>query len=221
MYSDNEVMLRQIARGILRPMAEAAAIRTCPMANCAATRTRRQLLLAVAGAMALATAADARMATPPTIAAMTSSAAHVFRGQCMSAVEGTADVAGARVAVTTYTFRASEHLKGRGKNTVVFRQVGTPAGGPRDLGHLVGLPVYAPGTEYVLFLLPESPARITSPAGAGDGAFIVTGDTVRGVHADAAGSPPRDATGIGDGPSAFDTMSYDALRRDVLTELGR
>jgi hypothetical protein len=160
------------------------------------------------------------MATPPTIAAMTKSADRVFRGRCVSAVPGTVDVAGASITVTTYTFRASEHLKGHGKSTVVFRQVGTPDGGPRDLGRLVGLPVYAPGTEYVLFLLPESTARVTSPAGAGDGAFVVSGDTVRGVHADAAAGAARAAAGI-DGPTAFDTMSYEALRGAVLTELGQ
>jgi hypothetical protein len=101
----------------------------------------------------------------------------------------------------------------------VFRQVGTPDGGPRDLGRLVGLPIYATGTEYVLFLLPESAARVTSPAGAGDGAFIVSGDAVRGVHADAFTPAPR-AAGASDA-TAIDSMSYDELRRAVLTELGR
>lgn len=161
------------------------------------------------------------MAVPPTVAAMTRSAAHVFRGQCVSAVAGTADVAGARITVTTYTFRASEHLKGRGKDTIVFRQVGTADGGPRDLGRLVGLPVYAPGTEYVLFLLPESAARVTSPAGAGDGAFVVGGDTVRGVHADAGAPAGRALAGNGDGSPALETVSYETLRRAVLAEVGR
>jgi hypothetical protein len=152
---------------------------------------------------------------------MTRSAAHVFRGQCVSAVAGTADVAGARIAVTTYTFRASEHLKGRGKGTMVFRQVGTADGGPRDLGRLVGLPVYAPGTEYVLFLLPESTAHVTSPAGAGDGAFVVVGDAVRGVHADPGAPVGRGAATNVDGPTALDTMPYETLRQAVLAESGR
>ena len=143
----------------------------------------------------------------------------MFRGQCVSAVAGTADVAGARLAVTTYTFRASEHLKGRGKTTVVFRQIGTPDGGPRDLGRLVGLPTYAPGTEYVLFLLPESAVRVTSPAGAGDGAFVVSGESVRGVRADVSTAATRAA--VGSDATAVDTMSYDELRRAILTELGR
>ena len=159
------------------------------------------------------------MSAPPTVAAMTRSAAHVFRGRCVSGVAGTGDVAGARLAITTYTFHASEHLKGRGRETVVFRQIGTPDGGPRDLGRLVGLPTYAPGIEYVLFLLPESGARVTSPAGAGDGAFVVSGESVRGVHADVFTVAPRAAGGSD--ATAVDTMSYDELRRAVRTELGR
>lgn len=192
------------------------------MTNRPMTPAHRAFLCAAVCAVALATAADARMAAAPTVAAMTSSAAHVFRGECVSAVAGTVDVAGARIAVTTYTFHTSEHLKGRGKGTFVFRQVGTPDGGPHDLGKLVGLPTYAPGIEYVLFLLPESGTRVTSPAGAGDGAFVVSGENVRGVHADAVASPPR-AAGGSDADVAVPetTMSYDELRRAVLTELGR
>jgi hypothetical protein len=70
----------------------------------------------------------------------------------------------------------SETLKGAAAATLRFRQVGRPEGGRGDLGELVGLPVYRPGSEYVLFLLPESRAHLTSPVSAAGGAFLVRGD---------------------------------------------
>ncbi len=76
-------------------------------------------------------------------------------------------LAGAELASTTYTFDVSDALKGAGTGQLVFRQIGTRVGGPRDLGARVGLPVYTPGVEYVLFLLPEGTLGLTSPAGAG------------------------------------------------------
>src|SRR5262245_41555356 len=113
------------------------------------------------------------MAAPATVAQLTASAARVFRGECVAAGAGTVDVAGARLPPTTYTFRVREHLKGRPHATITFRQLGAPGGGPRDLGRLADLPTYAPGSEYVLFLLPASRVGLTSPAGAAEGALLV------------------------------------------------
>jgi len=187
-----------------------------------------RLLLTTALLTALAVCgapeAAARMAAPPTLAEMTKSAARVFRGHCTAVKTGVATIAGARLPVTTYRFRVREHLKGRRRATVTFRQVGRPDGGPRDLGRLAGLPVYAAGSEYVLFLLPVSTAGMTSPAGAGDGAFVVSGDMVRAVHAGPRTSGPG---GLAPqalraaGPSTTDAMSYADLRRAVLAEVRR
>jgi hypothetical protein len=127
-------------------------------------------VIAAAGALAAPVGAHASMQTNASVAAMTTSAARVFRGHCASAATETVEIAGARLRVTTYTFRVDEHLKGAKRGTVTFRQVGAPDGGPRDLGRLAGLPAYLPGTEYVLFLLPAGRAGLTSPAGAAEGA---------------------------------------------------
>jgi len=137
--------------------------------------------LALALTLAVASAQPGPMAMtalPVTLPDLTGSAARVFRGVCLSAEVGIADYAGARIAATTYTFEVREYLKGGGGKTVTFRQVGTPNGGPADLGRAGGLPVYTPGLEYVIFLLPESKARLTSPAGASRGAFLVSGEDV-------------------------------------------
>jgi hypothetical protein len=146
----------------------------------------------------------------------------VFRGRCLSAEVGVAEIAGGRFPITTYTFAIDEYLKGSGPQTISFRQIGTPAGGPADLGRLVGLPGYSPGQEYVLFLLPESRFGLTSPAGAGDGAFAVSGDRVRSLRAPVRVSPPpsrlRSALG-GASVNEVTEMSYDALRRSVAEQL--
>jgi hypothetical protein len=166
-----------------------------------------------------ATILDARTVPSTGIGALTRSAARVFRGRCIASAVETVEVAGARVAVTAYTFRVREHLKGDGAGTITFRQIGTPEGGRRDLGRLVGMPVYAPGTEYVLFLLPPGAAGVTSPAGAAEGVFVVQGDEVAGVRGAAAPAVVRRSSGrtaAGTAPG-----SYAGLRRAVLDELGR
>jgi len=157
---------------------------------------------------------------PVTLPDLTGSADRVFRGVCLSAEVGTAEFPGARIATTTYTFEVREYLKGGGGKTVTFRQVGTPRGGPADLGRAAGLPVYTPGLEYVIFLLPESKARLTSPAGARRGAFLVSGEDVI-VPDDIAGLSPSAAprgrdTSAGAGG---DRVPYRTVRDSILKTL--
>jgi hypothetical protein len=154
--------------------------------------------------LGVAATATARTNVAPSIATMTRSAARVFRGHCVEAAPETVVLGGARFTVTRYTFRVGEHLKGRGGSTVTFRQLGLPGGGPRDLAVLVGLPRYAPGAEYVLFLLPESGAGLTSPAGATAGAFVV-----------------RDGSVVQVGDPSASQATYESLRRQVLDEARR
>ena len=153
------------------------------------------------------------MLTSERVSTMTASAARVFRGHCEHVTTEMVDVAGARLPVTTYTFRVAEHLKGKRSTGVTFRQVGRPDGGPRDLGRLAGLPAYAPGTEYVLFLLPPSRAGLTSPAGAAEGAFVVRG---RRVHRMAGRRPGTRRDDDDEEPA-----SYEALRQAVRRASGQ
>jgi hypothetical protein len=136
-------------------------------------------MLAAAAVTAQTSPAAVEVVDPVDLDDFSRSAALVFRGVCLGAEVGEAVVGGkARVQATTYTFSVVEGLKGEPGKTVTFRQVGTPAGGPLDLGLLAGLPVYQPGTEYVLFLLPPGRSGLTSPAGAAEGAFSVDGETL-------------------------------------------
>lgn len=179
---------------------------------------RRPLLRVAFVVLALGCAEAAHAATngSVTLTDLTRSAARVFRGRCLAAEVGTAAFAGARIPATTYTFEVSEYLKGSGPDTLSFRQVGTPMREPNDLGRVAGLPVYAPGGEYIIFLLPESKARLTSPAGAERGVFTVSGDQVKGASGvrgmPAAARPAME----GDSPPDPAAVPYEAFRRAVL-----
>jgi hypothetical protein len=140
------------------------------------------------------------------VAALARDAERVFRGRCLAAREVAVAVGGAVIPATGYTFAVLDPLQGDLGERVTFRQVGSPAGGADDLGELAGLPRYEPGSEYVLFLLPESAAGLTSPAGAAEGAFSLAGEeAVQLLPAHAlplargAAEPPAAAgTGAGD-----------------------
>jgi hypothetical protein len=162
----------------------------------------------------------AMTASPVTLDRLTTSAGRIFRGVCLSAEVGIVEYAGARIPATTYTFEIREHLKGGGGPTVTFRQVGTPTAGAGDLGRAAGLPVYEPGLEYVIFLLPESRARLTSPAGASRGALLMRGDEVA-VPSDLAGLAPSSAR-AGDEKAAAGggRVPYRAVRDAILSALG-
>jgi hypothetical protein len=190
-----------------------------------ATKPARCALLAGALCVAFDVAVPddslARMATAHRLGTMARDAARIFRGHCTSAKTGVLEIAGARLPVTVYRFRVGEHLKGGAARTVTFRQLGTRDGGARDLGRLVGLPMYTPGSEYVLFLLPGSTAGMTSPAGAGDGAFLVHGDRLHGVHTGVDTTSPSAALGLRAADDTEALSSYEALRQAVRAELAR
>ncbi len=163
----------------------------------------------IAGASGAAVVRSAPLGT------LVSSAERIFRGRCVAASPVVIEVAGARLQGTEYTFQVSDPIAGCVPGNLVFRQVGRAGGGPMDLGALVGLPTYTPGFEYVLLLVPPSRAGLTSPAGAGAGAFrILAGERVialrTGVETSASAataSAPTDATIL----AVPD--HYDALRR--------
>ena len=180
---------------------------------------RLRIAALVTAAFAVVSGARAATFAPVTLDDMVESAGRIFRGTCVSAATGTTVVAGARLPSTTYKFEIRESLKGNGERTVSFRQVGVPGGGPADLGRAAGLPVYTPGTEYVLFLLPESRARLTSPAGASLGALPVSDEVVTVPHG-LAGLGRRDTHAGGAGePAGAEALPYSTVRDAVLEAL--
>lgn len=189
----------------------------------AASRTRRYRCIAFVGAclvLAHALPAPAVMISSTSFDGLVGSAGRIFRGRCTGVQSGTVEVAGARLPATTYTFEVTDQLKGAAAATITFRQVGLPDGGARDLGRLARLPVYSTGVEYVLFLLPDSAAGLTSPAGAAQGAFLVSGERVWAapgvqlpiaLQAVVSGAAPSAEPG-----AAGTTVPYVEFRRAVL-----
>lgn len=186
------------------------------MAHIARSAARIALVLSALAALP----ADGRSGPPATIGRMAASAARVFRGHCIGISVGEVEVAGARLPATTYTFRVGEHLKGSRRRTITFRQLGTPGGGPRDMTRLAELPTYAPGTEYVLFLLPASAVGLTSPAGAAEGAFVIRDETVQSARGSGHGGGPGRRERASSPAADLETSSYEELRRAVRAAAG-
>jgi hypothetical protein len=155
---------------------------------------------------------------------MTGNSERIVRAECLSATPVVIQVGSSRIAATDYHFRVDEYLKGSGAEQLVFRQVGTPDGGVCDLGQLAGLPVYRVGEQYLLLLLEESRIGLTSPAGRGNGAFLLEGECVIPLHpwlpvnaqAPAKGSPIDTADAVARGLPVL----YEEMRRAILEEVG-
>jgi hypothetical protein len=97
----------------------------------------------------------------------------VFVGACTEAAVERVPFGTGSLPCTRYVFDVLEPVKGAPGSRVMFRQLGTPSGA----GHVVGMPEYRVGESYLLFLLPESSAGLTSPVGLYQGAFeIVSGE---------------------------------------------
>lgn len=158
------------------------------------------------------------------LANLTVSSNRVFYGECVGYEIGSINIAGGQFSVTTYEFKVTEHFKGGGgANILTFRQLGTPQGGALDLGSRVGLPIYQPGSQYVLFLLPDSQAGLTSPTGLYQGVFIIDGDQAHGTisNEDSLAVSRTAETGAAATqssllPDSAVTISFKELRSEIL-----
>jgi len=77
--------------------------------------------------------------------------------------------------VTVVSFAVKRSVKGPHQRTVTFRIPGSnraEAGGT----DFIGMPVFTPGEDLVLFLYAESAAGLTSPVGLGQGRFRIETD---------------------------------------------
>jgi hypothetical protein len=100
----------------------------------------------------------------------------IFVGRCLSVESNVTN----NIPFTTYTFEVIEQIKGVNTDTVTVRQFGLtkpmPLGEGLALAPIIqGMPQYKERHEYLLFLVPESPIGLSSPAGLFQGAFVSTG----------------------------------------------
>ncbi|MFQ5627547.1 MAG: hypothetical protein ACE5I1_02205 [bacterium] len=103
------------------------------------------------------------------VAELTTLADRIFIGACLSVETKSMTIEGQNAIVTEYTFEVTQAIKGVAGKSIVFRQFGPSQGA----GSIVGMPVYEIGKSYMLFLRKDSPYKLTSPIGFGQGAFLV------------------------------------------------
>ncbi|HEX4916126.1 MAG TPA: hypothetical protein VFV51_19345 [Vicinamibacterales bacterium] len=128
---------------------------------------------AVAGAIALGMAGSASAATvrPILLDEIIDTAAIAFHGTC---VANRVELDAATGFIVTYsTFEVSDVLKGQVPRTHVIKQIGgvLPDGRSGMIVH--GVPKFAVGEEYVLFMAGVSPLGFSSPVGLTQGRFSI------------------------------------------------
>ena len=103
-------------------------------------------------------------------------AERIFVGKCVAEERGRIKT----IPYAAYTFQVLDPVKGISSKTVTIKQFGVtqplPVGNGKALiAHIPGMPRYQPGQAYVLFVVRESAIGLSSPAGLGQGAFLVHG----------------------------------------------
>lgn len=136
--------------------------------------------------------------------------------------------------VTYTTFAVKEVLKGTAEKTHVIKQIGgvLPEEG---MGFKVsGVPKFAEGQDYVVFLAGVSRIGFSSPIGLGQGSFVVTQDSQgaksvangRDFRSMAAGTdnlvmPPATAKSLATATVPVPRMGLDEFKALVRTHVGR
>jgi hypothetical protein len=127
------------------------------------------VLLAALLLPSLARADDGAITIPRNLEQLTGRAAHILRGHVASAhVEMHPELPGVHMVVVT--LRVKETLKGPAVRDYTFRQYAW------DVRSRTGETSYRKGDELILFLIEPSRYGLSSPAGMGQGRFLVTRD---------------------------------------------
>lgn len=122
-------------------------------------------------AVALAVPAGAMDAVRLPFERVVDGAGTIVRGTVTAVVSGR-DERG--LPATWVTMDVQESLKGTARATLTFKQIGVAAPLPDGaVLRVPGLPHYAVGTEYVVFLRRPSRIGFTSPVGLGQGVYRV------------------------------------------------
>ncbi len=123
---------------------------------------------------ALATAANAASVRPLLLGEIIETAAVAFEGICIG--NRTEREAGTNLVVTYTTFAVKDALKGALGETHVIKQIGGKMPGGEPHFRVRGVPTFAVGESYVVFLAGVSSAGFSSPIGLGQGRFTVLPD---------------------------------------------
>lgn len=137
---------------------------------------KRQFFTAMACAigLVLAGAANAASVRPVQLDELIDTAAVAFEGTCIG--NRTEREAGTNLVVTYTTFAVKDVLKGDVGKTHVIKQVGGEIADGEPSFRVQGVPRFAAGQSYVVFLAGVSSAGFSSPIGLAQGNFRVLPD---------------------------------------------
>lgn len=127
--------------------------------------------IALLFAAALGTTAHATTVLPLYLEEMADSSAIAFEGRCTGNRSEVDAVTG--LVVTFTTFEVTEVLKGQVGATHEIKQVGGALPGDGAQFHVMGVPRFELGEEYVVFLAGVSSVGFSSPIGLAQGRFKV------------------------------------------------
>lgn len=131
----------------------------------------RKISAALAVALAISMPAAGMSVVPLYLDELIDGAALAFEGTCIdNRVERDPET---NLAVTYTTFTVRDLLKGQANFTHVIKQVGGEVDDGKPTWNVQGVPRFAPGESYVLFLYGKSSAGFSSPVGLSQGRFLV------------------------------------------------
>lgn len=131
----------------------------------------RKIILALLLALAFATAATAATVRPMLLDEIIDTSATALHGKCIA---NRTEVDPATNLVVTYTtFEVRDVLKGKATATHVIKQIGGTLPDGRSGMLVQGVPTFAVGEEYVVFLAGVSSMGFSSPVGLSQGNFSV------------------------------------------------
>lgn len=134
----------------------------------------KRLVLAWLLGLAIVSPATAMTVLPLYLDEMIDGSAVAFQGTC---VDNRTELDPATGLVVTYTtFAVREPLKGDVGMTHVIKQVGGRLADGTTGFQIKGVPTFAPGQEYVVFLTGVSSVGFSSPVGLAQGRFTVVQD---------------------------------------------
>ncbi len=131
----------------------------------------KQFLIACVVGLGLAAGAHAASVRPMLLDEIIDTAAIAFQGTCTG--NRSERDAQTNFIVTYTTFEVRDVIKGNALATHVIKQIGGSLAGSGETFQVKGVPKFAVGEEYVVFLAGVSSAGFSSPIGLGQGQFQV------------------------------------------------
>ncbi|MEL7487702.1 MAG: hypothetical protein AAGJ87_10875 [Pseudomonadota bacterium] len=183
------------------------------------------LLSSLVGLAFVSSTAQATTLEQFTLDDLASRADKIFRGTVLDVEQGMIEMGGGEVPAVTYRLRVEEMMKGVADVTkgdasyVEVRMVGSIKAPERDdnfvrLSVFRDVPKLRLGSDYVLFMTPQSSAGLSVTVGLGQGSFTIA-PTAKVDYA------VNEFNNLGLGLSEPGPVTYDSLKAAIYAAMGR